>query len=79
LTKLLKDYRILGLTNVHFEKDRVCSACQVGKQIGVPHPPKSIMTTRHSLELIDMDIFGPVSYLSNGGKRHDLVVVDDFF
>jgi hypothetical protein len=27
LHKLLKGEHILGLTNVHFEKDRVCSAC----------------------------------------------------
>ena len=31
LHKLLKGEHILGLTNVHFEKDRVCSACQAGK------------------------------------------------
>jgi hypothetical protein len=28
LHKLLKGKHILGLTNVHFEKDRVCSACK---------------------------------------------------
>jgi hypothetical protein len=33
LHKLLKGEHILGLTNVHFEKDRVCSACQAGKQM----------------------------------------------
>ena len=38
LNKLLKGDHILGLTNVSFEKDRVCSACQAGKQVGVPHP-----------------------------------------
>ena len=32
LAKLLKDEHILGLTNVHFEKDRVCSVCQARKQ-----------------------------------------------
>jgi hypothetical protein len=31
LNKLLKEGHILGLTNVTFEKDRICSACQVGK------------------------------------------------
>jgi hypothetical protein len=31
LYKLLKGEHILGLTNVHFEKDRVCSAYQAGK------------------------------------------------
>jgi hypothetical protein len=33
LAKLLKDEHILGLTNVHFEKDRICKACQDGKQV----------------------------------------------
>jgi hypothetical protein len=31
LHKILKGEHILGLTNVHFEKDRTCSACQAGK------------------------------------------------
>jgi hypothetical protein len=31
LHKLLKGEHILELTNVHFEKDRICSACQAGK------------------------------------------------
>jgi hypothetical protein len=34
LYKLLMGEHILGLTNVHFEKDRICSACQAGKQVG---------------------------------------------
>ena len=48
LAKLLKDNHILGLTNVQFEKDKICSACQAGKQVGVPHPPKSIITTKQA-------------------------------
>jgi hypothetical protein len=31
LAKLLKDEHILGLANVHFEKDRICKVCQAGK------------------------------------------------
>jgi hypothetical protein len=45
LDKLLKGGHNFGLTNVHFEKDRICSAYQVGKQIGGHHPHKNIMTT----------------------------------
>ena len=79
MAKLLKDEHILGLTNVHFEKDRICSACQVRKQVGVPHPPKSIMTTKQPLKLIHMDLFRPVTYLSIGGNKYGLVIVDDYF
>ena len=78
LAKLLKDNHILGLTNIQFEKDMICSACQAGKQVGVPHQPKSIMTTTQPLELIHMDLFGPVAYLSIGGNKYGLVIVDDY-
>jgi transposase InsO family protein len=78
LAKLLKDEHIRGLTNVHFKKDRICRACQAGKQVGVPHPPKSIMTTTQPLELIHMDLFGPVAYLSLRGNKYELVIVDDY-
>jgi hypothetical protein len=64
LHKLLKGEHILGLTNVHFEKDRICSACQAGKQVGAHHPHKNIMTTDRSLELLHMDLFDPISYIS---------------
>jgi hypothetical protein len=34
LHKLLKGEHVIGLTNVTFEKDRPCAACQAGKQVG---------------------------------------------
>jgi hypothetical protein len=64
LNKLLKGEHILGLTNVHFEKNRICSACQAGKQVGAPHPAKNVVSTKRPLELLHMDIFGPVAYVS---------------
>jgi transposase InsO family protein len=78
LQKLLKGEHILGLTNVHFEKDRVCSACQAGKQVGAHHPHKNIMTTDRPLELLHMDLFSPIAYISIGGSKYCLVTVDDY-
>jgi hypothetical protein len=78
LHKLLKGEHILGLTNVHFEKDRVCSACQAGKQVGVHRPHKNIMTTERPLELLHMDLFGPIAYISISGSKYCLVIVDDY-
>jgi transposase InsO family protein len=78
LHKLLKGEHILGLTNVHFEKDKVCSACQAGKQVGVHHPHKNIMTTDRPLELLHMDLFDPIAYISIGGSKYCLVIVDDY-
>jgi transposase InsO family protein len=77
LHKLLKGEHILGLTNVHFEKKRVCSACQAGKQVGAHHPHKNIMTTDKPLELLHMDLFGLIAYISISGSKYCLVIVDD--
>jgi hypothetical protein len=78
LHKLLKGDHVLGLTDVYFEKDRPCAACQAGKQVGSTHHSKNVMTTSRPLELLHMDLFGPVAYLSIGGSKYGLVIVDDF-
>jgi hypothetical protein len=57
---------------------RVCSACQAGKQVGVHHPHKNIMTTDRPLELLHMDLFGPIAYISIGRSKYCLVIVDDY-
>jgi hypothetical protein len=61
-----------------FRKDRPCAACQAGKQVGSAHHSKNVMTTSRTLELLYMDLFGPVAYLNIGGSKYGLVVVDDF-
>jgi hypothetical protein len=78
LHKLLKGEHILGLTNVHFEKDKICSACQAGKQVRVHNPHKNIMTTYRPLELLHMDLFSLIAYISIGGSKYCLVIVDDY-
>jgi transposase InsO family protein len=51
---------------------------QAGKQVGVHHPHKNIMTTDRPLELLHMDLFGPIAYISIGGSKYCLVIVDDY-
>jgi hypothetical protein len=68
----------VSLTNVYFEKDRICKACQARKQVGVPHPPKNIFTTTSPLELIHTDLFGSIAYVSIGGNKYGLIIVDDY-
>jgi hypothetical protein len=78
LHKLLKGEHILGLTNVHFENDRICSTCQAGKQVGTHHPHKNIWTTESVLELLHRDLFGLIAYISINGSKYCLVIVDDY-
>jgi hypothetical protein len=49
------------------------------KQHGVPHQSKNVVTTKRPLELLHMDLFGPVAYISIRGSKYGLVNVDDFF
>src|SRR6266540_6178252 len=60
LAKLQKGKHILGLTNVVFEKDKVCGVCQARKQHGVPHPSKNMVSMTRPLELLHMDLFGGI-------------------
>ena len=69
---------MLGLTDVYFEKDRPCAACQAGKQVGSTHRRKNVMTMSRPLELLHMDLFRPVAYLSIRVSKYGLVIVDDF-
>jgi transposase InsO family protein len=78
LHKLLKGDHVLGLTDVCFEKDRPCAACQAGKQVGSTHHSKNVMRTSRPLELLHMDLFRPVAYLSIRGSKYGLVIIDDF-
>jgi len=78
LDKLIKGDHILVVKDVIFDKDRLCSACQVGKQVGGSHPMKNIMTTRRSLELLHMDLFSPNAYKSLSGNSFGLVFVNYF-
>jgi hypothetical protein len=73
LHKLLKGEHVLGLTDVCFEKDRPCAACQAGKQVGSTHHNKNVMTTSRPT-------YGSLRArrLSQHRGKYGLVIVDDF-
>jgi transposase InsO family protein len=77
-SQTFKGEHILGLTNIHFEKDKIYSACQAGKQVGVHYPYKNNITTERPLELLHMVLFGLIAYISIGGSKYCLVIVDGY-
>jgi hypothetical protein len=78
LNKLIKHDLVRGLKDVTFEKDKLCSACQAGKQVGNTYPKKSMMSTSKPFELLHMDLFEPTTYTTIGGNKHGFVIMDDF-
>ena len=49
LNRLIKHDLVVGSKNVKFEKDKLCSACQAGKQVANAHPTKSVISTKRPL------------------------------
>ncbi|GKV46075.1 hypothetical protein SLEP1_g53087 [Rubroshorea leprosula] len=78
ISKLLKHDLVDGLPKVNVDIDNVCDACMKGKQTRVSFKAKKHISTSRPLELLHMDLFGPMCILSIGGKSYVLVVVDDY-
>ncbi|KAK1667199.1 hypothetical protein QYE76_055358 [Lolium multiflorum] len=75
LQSLHKGNHIMGLMeNVSF----ATRACVEGKMHDSPHPSKTIISSKRILELLHVDLFGPVTHASLGAKKHCLVIVDDY-
>ncbi|GJV09276.1 retrovirus-related pol polyprotein from transposon TNT 1-94 [Tanacetum coccineum] len=47
---------VRGLPRLKFEKDHMCSACQLGKSKKATHPPKTINTIMEVLHTLHMDL-----------------------
>ena len=61
------------------KQEGACEGCKSGKQTRSPHKPiKCISTICHPLELLHMDLVGPMQTESIGGKKSILDLVDDF-
>jgi hypothetical protein len=59
-------------------REGISGACQAGKQVGAPHHAKNIMTTIRSLKILQIDLFGPIAYISISGNKYGLVIVDNY-
>ncbi|XP_073120987.1 uncharacterized protein [Henckelia pumila] len=78
LKKLSKYEAVRGMSNLTFGVPYVCGYCQKGKQTRVSHPVLQHCGTTRCLELLHMDLMGPMEVESCGGKRYSFVCVDDF-
>ncbi|GJQ92960.1 retrovirus-related pol polyprotein from transposon TNT 1-94 [Tanacetum coccineum] len=67
-----------GLPKFKYEKDHLCSACERGKSKKASHPLKLIPSDHSKLELLHMDLCGPMRVASINGKKYILVIVDDY-
>nr|GEX92167.1 retrovirus-related Pol polyprotein from transposon TNT 1-94 [Tanacetum cinerariifolium] len=69
---------VRGLPRLKFEKDHLCSACQLGKSKKHTHKPKAENTNLEVLNTLHMDLCGPMRVQAINGKKYILVIVDDY-
>ena len=57
---------------------QVCTTCLIGEQHRESIPKKSLWRASQKLELVHVDICGPINPASNSNKRYFLSFIDDF-
>ena len=69
---------VRGLPQMELCKEGLCEACEKGKSKKASHKSKDMTNISEPLQLIHMDLFGPVNVMSMSRKRFALVMVDDY-
>nr|GFC19047.1 retrovirus-related Pol polyprotein from transposon TNT 1-94 [Tanacetum cinerariifolium] len=76
---LLSKYDIVvGLPKLKFIKDHLYSSCELGKAKRKSLHTKLTPSSKRQLQLLHMDLCGPMRVESINGKRYVLVIVDDY-
>ncbi|GJX63304.1 retrovirus-related pol polyprotein from transposon TNT 1-94 [Tanacetum coccineum] len=78
LHQLLFIKRWCGLPKLKYVKDQLCSSCEVSKAKRSSFKSKTVPSSKGRLNLLHMDLCGPMRVASINGKRYILVIVDDY-
>ncbi|XP_045799072.1 uncharacterized protein LOC123893185 [Trifolium pratense] len=75
LKKVIAEEAIRGNPKLKIEEGTICGECQIGKQTMVAHPRLQHPVTSRALELLHIDLMGPMQTESLCGKREKEVVI----
>jgi len=78
ISKLSKLQLVKGLPNIDYHSEALCGACQQAKIVKTSFKSKDIVSTSRPSELLDIDLFGPVTTKYLYGSKYGLVIVDDY-
>ncbi|GKD82455.1 retrovirus-related pol polyprotein from transposon TNT 1-94 [Tanacetum coccineum] len=78
INDLTKHDLVDGLPKFKYSIDHLCSACERGKSKKSSHQPKLVPSTHSKLELLHMDLCGPMRVETLNGKKYILVIVDHY-
>nr|GEV48703.1 hypothetical protein [Tanacetum cinerariifolium] len=69
---------VIGLPNLKLVKDQLCSSCEVCKAKRISFKSKAVLGSKGRLNLLHIDVCGPMRVASIIGKTYILVIVDDY-
>ncbi|GKD39106.1 retrovirus-related pol polyprotein from transposon TNT 1-94, partial [Tanacetum coccineum] len=75
---LSKNDIMIGLPKLKFVKDHLCSSCDLGKAKRKSFHTKTTPSSKRQLQLLHMDLCGPIRVESINGKKYVLIIVDDY-
>nr|GEY10705.1 hypothetical protein [Tanacetum cinerariifolium] len=75
---LLKKDIVIGLPKLKYVKDQLCSSCKLSKAKRSSFKSKVVPSFKRRLNLLHMDLCGPMRVASIYGKKYILVIVDDY-
>ncbi|GJV99286.1 retrovirus-related pol polyprotein from transposon TNT 1-94 [Tanacetum coccineum] len=75
---LSKNNIVNGLPKLKFVKDHLCSSCELGKAKRKSFHTKTTPSSKRRLQLLHMDLCGPMRVESINAKKRVLVIVDDY-
>ncbi|GJY34241.1 retrovirus-related pol polyprotein from transposon TNT 1-94 [Tanacetum coccineum] len=75
---LSKNNIVNGLPKLKFVKDHLCSSCELGKAKRKSFHTKTTPSSKRRLQLLHMDLCGPMRVESINGKKYVLIIIDDY-
>ena len=78
LNKSVSKDLVVGLPTIKYNGGKVCDACAKGKQVKSSCKSKRCVSTSRPLEMLHIDLCGPMRIMSRGGKRYVCVIEDDY-
>ncbi|GJT36298.1 putative ribonuclease H-like domain-containing protein [Tanacetum coccineum] len=69
---------VIGLPKLKYVKDQLCSSCEMSKAKRSSFKTKTVPSSKGWLNLLHMDLCGPMRVASINGKKYILVIVDDY-
>ncbi|GJY60273.1 retrovirus-related pol polyprotein from transposon TNT 1-94 [Tanacetum coccineum] len=69
---------VIGLPKLKYVKDQLCSSYEVSKEKRSTFKTKTVPSSKGRLNLLHMDLCGPMRVASINGKKYILVIIDDY-